>query len=230
MARPGISTKNTEKIPPGPKFWTPRIYPQNTPKIPKKYPQNTKNDRFWYFFGIFGVFSWGSKISAWGLFFRYFLWKFRVGPSRGSVAGVLLMGLSTRSACGLTCNTGLAVDSGDCELDINMFRFPPPPPLRFPLLPPFFPTLLLPSSPPPLSSPCSPLLSPFFHPFFPLLSPVFPPPFSHDFPPTSPHLFLSLPPFPATCATSPSPSLSLSLSLALSLSLPLFFFFLSPAE
>ena len=87
MARPGISTKNTERIPPGPKFWTPRIYPQNTPKIPKKYPQNTKNAHFWYFFGILGVFSWGSRISARGVFFRYFSWKFRVWPSRGSVAG-----------------------------------------------------------------------------------------------------------------------------------------------
>ena len=71
----------------GLKFWTPRIYPENNPKIPKKYPQNTKNDCFWYFFGIFGVFRWGSQMSAWVLFFRYFLWKFRVGPSRGSVAG-----------------------------------------------------------------------------------------------------------------------------------------------
>ena len=65
--------------------------PEFTPKIPrkyrKKYPQNTKNDRFWYFFGIFGVFCRGCKFSPWGLFFRYFLWKFRVGPSRGSVAG-----------------------------------------------------------------------------------------------------------------------------------------------
>ena len=87
MARPGISTKNTEKIPPGPKFWTPRIYPQSTPKIPTKYPQNTQNAHFWYFFGIFGVFSWGSRISAQGVFFRYFSWKFQVGPSRGSVAG-----------------------------------------------------------------------------------------------------------------------------------------------
>ena len=87
MARPGISTKNAEKKPFGPKFWTPRIYPQNTPKIPKKYPQNTKNAHFWYFFGIFGVFSWGSRISVRGVFFRYFSWKFRVGPSRGSVAG-----------------------------------------------------------------------------------------------------------------------------------------------
>ena len=84
MARPGLSTKNTEKIPPGPKFWTPRIYPQNTPK---KYPQNTENAHFWYYFGIFGAFSWGSRISARGVIFRYFSWKFRVGRSRGSVAG-----------------------------------------------------------------------------------------------------------------------------------------------
>ena len=94
MARPGIRTKNTEKIPPGPKFWTPRIYPQNTPKIPKKYPQNTKNAHFWYFFGIFGVFSWGSRISARGVFCRYFSWKFRVGPSRGSVAGRGVLNIS----------------------------------------------------------------------------------------------------------------------------------------
>ena len=39
------------------------------------------------FFGIFGVFCWGSRISARGVFFQYFLWKFRVGPCRGSVAG-----------------------------------------------------------------------------------------------------------------------------------------------
>ena len=87
MARPGISTKNTEKIPPGPKFWNPKKYPQNTPKIPKKKPENTENAYFWYFFGILGVFFWGSRISARGVFFRYFSWKFRVGPFRGSVAG-----------------------------------------------------------------------------------------------------------------------------------------------
>ena len=49
MARPGISTKNTEKIPLGPKFW-------NFKKIPQKYQKNTKNAHFWYF----------------GAFFRYF--------------------------------------------------------------------------------------------------------------------------------------------------------------
>ena len=43
-------------------------YPENT----KKYPQNTKNTHFWYFFGIFSVFSWGSRISARGYFFGIF--------------------------------------------------------------------------------------------------------------------------------------------------------------
>ena len=88
MARPGISTKNTEKIPPGPKFWTPRIlpwkYPENTEKNTPKIPNMTV-------FGIFSVF-WGyflggPKFRPGGYFFGIFLWKFRVGPSRGSVAG-----------------------------------------------------------------------------------------------------------------------------------------------
>ena len=87
MARPGISTKNTKKIPLGQKFWNPK-------KIPQKYRKNTKNTHFWYFGGIFSVFSgyfggefWESRISGRGVFFRYFWWKFRVGPFRGSVAG-----------------------------------------------------------------------------------------------------------------------------------------------
>ena len=49
-----------EKIPPGSKFWTHRIYPQNTPKIPKKYPPKYQKCAFLvffrYFLGIFGVF------------------------------------------------------------------------------------------------------------------------------------------------------------------------------
>ena len=65
--------------------------PEFTPKIPRKYRKNTpktpKMRIFGIFFGIFGVFSWGSRISARGVFFRYFSWKFWVGPSRGSVAG-----------------------------------------------------------------------------------------------------------------------------------------------
>ena len=45
--------KIPKKYPPGPKFWTPRIYPQNTPKIPKKYPQNIPKMRI---LGISSVF------------------------------------------------------------------------------------------------------------------------------------------------------------------------------
>ena len=73
----------------------PRKYPENTEKIPQKYQKSS----FWYFFGIFGVFSWGSKISAWDLFFRYFWWKFRVGPSRGSVAGRGILNNSVHTRC-----------------------------------------------------------------------------------------------------------------------------------
>ena len=64
---------------------------ENTAKIPTK---NTENTHFRYFLGIFSVFSgyfggkfWESRISGRGVFFRYFSWKFRVGPFRGSVAG-----------------------------------------------------------------------------------------------------------------------------------------------
>ena len=72
MARPGISTKNTEKIPPGPKFWTPRIYPENTPKIPKKYPQNTKNAHFCIFSVFLGYFLGVPEFRPGGYFFGIF--------------------------------------------------------------------------------------------------------------------------------------------------------------
>ena len=62
----------------------PPTYPENAEK--KKNPKY-QNAHFGYFFGIFSVFSWGSRISARGVFIRYFSWKFRVGPSLGSVAG-----------------------------------------------------------------------------------------------------------------------------------------------
>ena len=52
-------------------------YPENTEKIPPKYQKCV----FLVFFQYFGVFCWGSRISAWGVIFRYFSWKFRVGPS-----------------------------------------------------------------------------------------------------------------------------------------------------
>ena len=70
-------------MPLGPKFWNPK-------KIRKKY----QNTHFWCVGGIFSVFSgyfggkfWESRISGRGVFYRYFSWKFQVGPFRGSVAG-----------------------------------------------------------------------------------------------------------------------------------------------
>ena len=75
------------KNPPRPEILEPQ---ENTPKIPKKYQKCA----FWYSGGIFSVFSgyfgrtfWESRISGRNIFFRYFSWKFRVGSSRGSVAG-----------------------------------------------------------------------------------------------------------------------------------------------
>ena len=69
---------------------------ENTPK----YRKNTKNAHFWYFGGIFSVFSKfrESRISGRGVFFRYFSWKFRVGPFRGSVAGRGVLNLCAFSA------------------------------------------------------------------------------------------------------------------------------------
>ena len=91
MARPGISTKNTEKNTPRPEILDsqnlPPKCPKNTRKYQKKYTQNTKSTHFGYSFGLLGVFSWGSRISVPGVFFRCFVWKFQVWPSRGSVAG-----------------------------------------------------------------------------------------------------------------------------------------------
>ena len=79
---PEFPRKYREKKKAGSKFW-------NSKKIPPK-----KYQTFWYFGGIFWVFSvyfwgkcWESRISGRGVFFRYFSWKFRVGPLRGSVAG-----------------------------------------------------------------------------------------------------------------------------------------------
>ena len=48
-----------------------------------------KGSPFLVFFGTLGVFSWGSRILAGGLFFQSFWWKFRVGPFWGSAAGRL---------------------------------------------------------------------------------------------------------------------------------------------
>ena len=43
---------------------TPRIYPKNTPKIPKKYPKTTLNARFGYLFRILrGIFLGPQKMT-----------------------------------------------------------------------------------------------------------------------------------------------------------------------
>ena len=85
---------------------------QNTEKIPKKYPKC----EFWVFLGYFSVFSgyFGckfreSRISGRGVFFRYFSWKFRVGPFRGSVAGRGVLktkkrGFSKLCLCRIQCH------------------------------------------------------------------------------------------------------------------------------
>ena len=86
MARPGISTKNTEKIPPGPKFRTPKIYPQNTPKIPKK-PSEYQKNAFGVFLRYFGGIFLGFQNLGPGGIFPVFFREIPVGPSRGSVAG-----------------------------------------------------------------------------------------------------------------------------------------------
>ena len=79
-ARPGISTKNAGKMPFQAEINMPPKDPENTKKKLKLSP-------FWVFFQHFQGLSRGSRISAWGVFFRYFSWKFRVRPSRESVAG-----------------------------------------------------------------------------------------------------------------------------------------------
>ena len=73
MARPGISTKNTEKIPPSPEILDsqnlPPKYPENTQKILPKYQKCP----FWvFFFGILGVFLGVPEFRPGGYFFGIF--------------------------------------------------------------------------------------------------------------------------------------------------------------
>ena len=74
---------NTEKIPLGQKFWSPK-------KIPQKYRKNTKSGHFWYFGGIFSAFSgyfggkcWESRISGWGGIFSVFFVEIQGGAISG---------------------------------------------------------------------------------------------------------------------------------------------------
>ena len=84
MARPGISEKNAEKIPPPTEILEPQ---ENTPKIPIKYPKWAFLVFWGRFFSVFSGYFWGkfweSRISGLGVFFGYFSWKFRVRPSSG---------------------------------------------------------------------------------------------------------------------------------------------------
>ena len=93
---PEFPRKIPKKYPPGRNSGLPEFTPKIPGKYRKKYPQNTKNAHFRYFFGISGVFSLDSRISARGVFFRYFSWKFRGGPFRGSVAGRGVLKLTLR--------------------------------------------------------------------------------------------------------------------------------------
>ena len=86
---PEFPRKMPKKIPPGPKFWTPRIYPQNTPKIPKKYPENTENA----YFGIFSVFL------------GYFLGVPEFRPA-GGIFSVFFVEIPGRAISGLCSRSG----------------------------------------------------------------------------------------------------------------------------
>ena len=91
MARPGISTKNAKKIPPGPKFWNPK-------KIPPKYRKNTPKIRifgifgvfFRYFRGILGVNSGSPEFRAGGYFFGIFRGNSGSGHSQRARRGILM--------------------------------------------------------------------------------------------------------------------------------------------
>ena len=92
MARPGISTKNTEKIPrprnSGLPYFTLKIhrkYRKNTPKIPKMP-----------ILGIFGVFSWGPDFRPRGYFVGIFV----------EIPGRAISGLCSRSFSNLDSQQG----------------------------------------------------------------------------------------------------------------------------
>ena len=80
---PEFPRKIPKKYPPARNSGLPEFTlkcPENTEKIPPKHQKCAFLVFFWYFWGIFlGFRNFGP-----GVFFRYFSWKFRVGPSRGS--------------------------------------------------------------------------------------------------------------------------------------------------
>ena len=89
-----------------PKKSPPRPEILDSQNLPPKCPENTEKNTpqipkmpIWGTFSVFsGCFLVVPEFRAAGVFFRYFSWKFRVGPSRGSVAGRGV--LKTREGCG----------------------------------------------------------------------------------------------------------------------------------
>ena len=101
---PDFPRKIPKKYPFGGEILDSRNLPENTPKNTKKYPQNTRNARFGYFFSVFwGYFLGVPEFRPGGVFFRYFWWKFRVGPFGGSVAGRGVLNSVRLSPCVLSC-------------------------------------------------------------------------------------------------------------------------------
>ena len=84
MARPGISTKNTEKNTSRPEILDsqnlPRKYRKNTPKIPKMPVLGIFSVFLGYFLAV-------PEFRPGGYFFGIFGGNSGVGPSQGSVAG-----------------------------------------------------------------------------------------------------------------------------------------------
>ena len=75
--------------------------------LPKNTPKNTKNAHFWHLFsGYLGGILLGFQNFGPGVFLRYFSWKFRVGPSWGSVAGQVVLNCQACyvQACSAACS------------------------------------------------------------------------------------------------------------------------------
>ena len=105
MARPGISTKNTEKNTPRPEILDshnlPPKYPENTPKILPKYQKCP----FWEY--VFRVF-WGCSLGV---------PEFRPG---GGIFSVLLVEIPGRAISGLCSRSGRSQIQTQCRPDSDL--------------------------------------------------------------------------------------------------------------
>ena len=93
MARPGISKKNSEKIPPGPKFWKPK-------KTPPKYRKNTKNGQLFIFKNYFG----GILSVFWGYLGEF--WESRTLGRGGGISPVFFVEIPGRAISDLCSKPG----------------------------------------------------------------------------------------------------------------------------